>query len=525
MRSLSRISFLLVFLTLRCQADYLDDTGFRALAAELGSGLPDGSGVSVSQIEFGDPAYLPEEGSGAFRGTSAFFSGIAFTAKSGESVVSGHAFAVASHFYSRNTNPNAGRATFTPAIAAADLYRVDPGRTSTSWLAQGWLAPGTFSAPRVETRQVQNHSWISEGSTGEAPADNSRLRRFDFAIVRDGFLAVTGVNNGISDVPALMASAYNNLAVGVSSGGHSTGGTPGWLDGPGRQKPELVAPLDFTSFSTALVSSAGALLRQVAGPQGASATRPETLKAVLLAGATKEEFPGWTRSATAPLDLVFGAGELHVGNSWRILSGLEQAPDQSAARPAFAWSRVTLTPAGTADYRLTVPAGSVGTAHSAVAVWNRMVTDSAPGASFVMSVAPLADYQLALHRLTPGGSAALVDQSLSPVENLEHVYQRQLPSGTYRLRLNLASGSSVPVSLAWRLTVVPHRPGIEIVRTGSVVRLILTGLIPGQSYLIQSSTDSAVWSPEEAFTATETTYIRTTVSTAARRLFRLAATG
>jgi hypothetical protein len=505
------------------RADYFDDTGYRALAAELGAALPDGTGVSVTQVEFGDPDYLPQAGSGSFAGTGSYLAGKTFTAKSGPSGASGHAFDVGAHFYSLNTNPQAGRASFAPGITSIDVYRVDPAGSSTSWIAQAWLEPGIFSAPLIENGAVQNHSWISPGSSSSAAQDNDSLRRFDFAIRRDGFLAVTGVNNGTSSVPALMASAYNNLAVGLSSGGHSTGGVASWLDGPGRQKPEIVAPLDFTSFSTALVSAAGALLRQSANSQGGNAVLPETLKAILLAGATKEEFPGWSRTPAEPLDPVFGAGELHVGHSWHILAGLQQPPNLTAPRPDRAWSVVTLTAGGTADYLLHLPAGSVGESLSVTAVWNRIINDTGPGSFFAMTVLPLADYQLRLTRVPATGPETLLDESISEDGNVEHLYQRNLRSGTYRLRLSLPSGSGAPAALAWRLAAVPHRPGIALTQAAGTDVLGFTGLLAGQSYLIQSSQDMSVWNPELAFTATGPGFSWISSNSGTRRFYRLAA--
>ena len=50
--------------------DYLDDTGYRRLAAELGAAAPTGAGVSVSQVESpgGLEEYLPQAGTGTFAG-------------------------------------------------------------------------------------------------------------------------------------------------------------------------------------------------------------------------------------------------------------------------------------------------------------------------------------------------------------------------------------------------------------------------------------------------------------------------
>ena len=517
--------FLFLFLTLAAaRADYFDDTGYRSLAAALGNALPDGTGLTVTQVEFGAPDYLPQAGSGTFTGTGSVMGGKLFSAKSGTSATSGHAFEVGAHFYGFNTNPALGRASFTPGIGKVDVYRIDSANSNTSWSEEAWLMPGNFTAPLPEPNVVQNHTWISAGSSGSATRDNNSLRRFDFSIVRDGFLAVTGVNNGTSNVPALMASAYNNLAVGLSSGAHSTGGVASWLNGPGRQKPEIVAPLDFTSFSTALVSSAAALLRQAANGQGGAAVRPETLKAILLAGATKEEFPGWSHTTTAPLDPVFGAGELHVENSWSILAGQEQAANLSTPRPDFAWARAVLAPAGTADYLLIIPPGSTGEALSALACWNRMVRDSITGPQFLMTVDPLANYNLSLARVPAVGSPVMLEESVSTIENVEHIYRRNLPSGTYRLRLSLASGSDVPAALAWRLNPALHRPSLTLTRNAGQDQLSFDDLLTDQSYLIQSSPDLSSWNPELAFTARGVSFTWSSTSSLTRRFYRLAAT-
>ena len=114
------------------RADYFDDTGYRALAAELGAALPDGTGVSVTQVEFGDPDYLPQAGSGSFAGTGSYLAGKTFTAKSGASAASGHAFDVGAHFYSLNTNPSAGRASFAPGITTVTACSIKIQRRANS---------------------------------------------------------------------------------------------------------------------------------------------------------------------------------------------------------------------------------------------------------------------------------------------------------------------------------------------------------------------------------------------------------
>ncbi|HMP08097.1 MAG TPA: hypothetical protein PJ982_17250, partial [Lacipirellulaceae bacterium] len=74
--------------------------------------------------------------------------------------------------------------------------------------------------------------------------------------------------------------------------------------GPGRYRPDIVVPVEASGYNsvsaaTAGVSSAAALLRGVAA--GTDADRSETMKAILMAGATKTEFlPGVVGSPNGP---------------------------------------------------------------------------------------------------------------------------------------------------------------------------------------------------------------------------------
>jgi hypothetical protein len=54
--------------------------------------------------------------------------------------------------------------------------------------------------------------------------------------------------------------------------------------------------------------------------------------------------------------------------------------------------------------------------------------------------------------------------------------------------------------------------------------LTFSGLLSGQSYLIQSSSDLTSWSTAQAFTATGPTFSWSTTESAARKFYRLAAT-
>ncbi|NJK92882.1 MAG: hypothetical protein HC904_14315 [Blastochloris sp.] len=270
------------------RAGYLDDIGFTALELELAAlsiSMPTGTGVSVSQIEAdgdgvpGSPfAYMPDT-------TLPQFAADSITNVTGSfSTVSPHASTVGGLIYGSNS--------IASGVNTVGVYEAN------SWLGTGFLRPGILQAPLVESRDIQNHSWV--GTLGTATADVIRLNRLDYAIERDDFVAVVGVNNGIGQERNLLASAYNVISVGVSSGNHSFGNTT--VNGVGRALPHLVVPVGTTSDATAVVSSASTLLIETArAMSSANAEKSETIKAVLLAGTTRTGLSGWSNSSSVPL--------------------------------------------------------------------------------------------------------------------------------------------------------------------------------------------------------------------------------
>ena len=404
-------------------ADYRDDIGYTKLQAELGASIPTGSGVGVSQIEAPEQTvsgiyyYLPDT-------TLAEFSGKTFTTLSPSGGLSGHATTVAQYFYGSATS-------VAPGVTGIHSYEAN------NWVGSGFLNYGTTSAPKTETQKVTNSSWI--GSTGVAANDADILRRFDFAIQQSGFLGVVGLNNGNGgNVPALLASCYNGVSVGVTNGNHSYGTNT--ADGTGRTKPELVAPSGATSFATPMVASAAAMLRQNAP---ANAAMPVTMKAILMAGATKSQFSSWSRSSAHPLDAVYGAGQLNVYNSYHILAAGQQAASTSTAVSATGWD-YTQTTSGSRLYFFDIPAGGMSSL-SVVLTWNRTVSGAFPSPS-----SSLANLTLNLYSATDFTVGAWVDSSASSVDNVEHVYERTLAPGRYVIEVIGATPTpDIPYGLAW----------------------------------------------------------------------------
>jgi hypothetical protein len=426
---------------------FLEDIGYNALVSELGSSVPDGAGVGISQIE------APDLGNYAPTTTLPSYSGITFTLKSGPSGASSHANNFVSPYLFGTSSTSMAQ-----GVTTVDLYEAG------NFLFGGYLQQGSTSAPLIETSKVQNHSWIlwstaSEITTNAALATQIS-RRMDFAIARDNFTAVFGLNNGSSTViPGLMGQTHNGIVVGRSDGNHSTGATT--IDGTGRSKPDIVAPAGATSTSTPIVAAAATLLWSHALDTFAlnAAADSRVVKALLMAGATKkdEEFSDlWSRTDSQPLDAHYGAGELNIYNSYQILdAGPSNASSTSFANP-LGWSK-----ANSADSELTwffeVIAGSEFSEFSAILTWNRTVTHNINWSSINSS---LTNLNLRFYEAdTSFTLGSLLQQSISTVDNVEHIYfSAGLAAGIYALRVEKPVGTDpdVDFALAWHAEVIPE---------------------------------------------------------------------
>ncbi len=400
-------------------AGYKDDIGWTKLAAELGGALPDGAGVGVSQIE-------AQESAGNFGPNTANsqFSGKTFTNKSGAAGNSGHATTVGGFFYGK-TNSVA------PMVAEIDIYEAG------NWIGSGFLRLGSVLGPRAEIRAVQNHSWIGSLDSGGAN-DIQVLRRFDAAIEQSQFLGVVGLNNNnAGNLPALLAGNYNGISVGLTNGAHSHGTNT--ADGAGRTKPELVAPESFTSFSTPMVSATAAMLWQNASANGRKVV---AMKSILLAGATKTQFPGWSRTTTRPIDAIFGAGQLNAYRSYHIMNAGEQEAGDLVSVGVRGWNLNTtaLTPR---MYFFDIPAGNTASDFSALITWNRSIGSTWPSAT-----STLANLTLKLYAATGFTPGAMVDSSESAVDNIEHIYRPSLAPGRYALEVT-SDTLNVEYGIAW----------------------------------------------------------------------------
>lgn len=405
----------------------------------------------VGQVE------APAGGAYAPNATTPEFQGKTISQKSGISnVASGHATGVGQYWYGTLSS-------IAPGIALVDSYEAN------NWLGLGFLNGSGSTPPQMVAAKIFNHSWI--GNAGGA--NNAYLRKLDAVIESQGLIVCDGVNNGSGPLDvALLSHSFNAIAVGRSDGSHHAGNTALEIDGPGRMKPELVAPAGATSFSTPLVSGAAALLVETAwtDPHTAgnpNAALPEVIKAVLMAGA--QHRPGWSNGAvvagnmrgatSTPLDPIFGADQIDVDNSHWILSAGEQSAAQSAALaldtlPA-GWSKIDIGSGQSRWLRFHVEANKPFV--SIVAAWNRTVAANYASWS-------LADLDLELWTVdSQGAPAALLGTapgyffgggnvlSDSAVDNVEHLYVTDLAAGEYLLEMRRAQDAlpNVHAALAW----------------------------------------------------------------------------
>ena len=324
------------------------------------------------------------------------------------------------------------------------------------------------STPVVFTHDVSNHSYIFEVDDESANVEDpftendavEILRRLDYSINEGNMTTVVGTNRGDSStpLPALFVHAYNTINVGRSNGMHASGLTT--FNGAGRNGIHLVTDETTTSGATAVVSGLASILHQ--SGRGTDATKQEVVKATLLAGASKEEFSGnWSNSSTQPLDLVFGAGQANIFNSFLIQQAGEvdgvSADVNSPTTDFNGWDYdLGLAPGDERFYDFLVESNSALDNLSIALTWNIDVNDETLTSAFFNPSVALADLSLELF----DASGELVAISDSAVDNIEHLYFETLEEGGYRLRVanNSSADLSTDFGLAFRSSVVSTIP-------------------------------------------------------------------
>ncbi len=427
--TIAGLLILLINSSALAQPGWHAEVGYTRLVDEFGV-VADGSGAAVALVEgSGGGGFMPDLENGEFADKN-------ITQESpGEATPSGHATGMGATFFGKTSSVS-------PGVTEVSCF------SANDWMGI-WLGAGTRFAPRSLEYGVSNHSYIGDGLPQEVAVNI--LQRLDFAVDQYGMTTVVGINNGSGNSqPQLLSHAYNIISVGKTDGNHSRGETTTY--GRGRPKPEIVAPAGTTSEATAMVSSAAALIYDAA--DDTNATQPEVIKAILLAGATKSEFAEWSRTILKPLDEAFGAGELNVYHSYRIVAGGEavgSSNQPTSASPHEGWHYNAAAEADTPTYySLDLPNGA--TELSVMLCWNIDVIDNDRNEVFDPSTV-LADMDLRLFDSTNGFTKVMVDSSIDTAGNIEHVYQESLNPGCYTLEVS--SNIAHDYGIAWRVAANP----------------------------------------------------------------------
>lgn len=417
------------------QPGWHNDVGYTQLVEEFGV-IVEQSAIPVALVEgSAGGSFAPDASHAEFAEKNMVL------VNPGDAAPSGHATSMGVHFFGNSSS-------LSPGITEVVCLN------SSVWLG-AWLRCGSPFDPQPCEFAVSNHSYIGAGLPEEVATNV--LQRVDFAIDQSGMTTVVGINNGTGNSqPQLLSHCYNVISVGRTDGSHSRGTTSFY--GRGRFKPDIVAPAGTTSAATAMVSSGAALLYHAAGDS--QATRPEVLKAILMAGATKSEFETWERSMNQPLDAAFGAGEMNIYHSYRILAGGESPgaandPVIAAAREGWHYNSAAAQDSAT-YYELDLPQGADEL--SVVLCWNINVIDNDATEAFEPSTV-LADMDLRLFDSSRQFLEVLIDASYSTHQNIEHIYQKGLPAGRYTLEVR--TNTAHAYALAWRATADSDPPAAE----------------------------------------------------------------
>ncbi len=403
-------------------ADFKDDIDFTKLKNKYGSALPDGANVKLAQIEYvRDGNWMPSATDDLAGKSLMYMKPFGGTSQ--------HANEVGAYLGGTTTS-------ITPNIPGWHCFE------ATSYYLRGSLWGGSCLEPQATNWDVENHSW---GGTTAFSFINV-MRKLDYRIARDNICVIAAVDNG-PNLSLMLSNAYNMISVGTSTGNHPHSGTT--CEVPGRRKPDLVGTSVWTSYAAPIVSSCASLLigKIKDTPYLSEARNPMVIKALLMAGATKSEFPGWSNSPTQPLDIIYGAGEVNIFNSYETLIAGRQHPQQIPST-LMGWDNNSTT--GTTHYYITVPAGKTINL-SAVLTWHRRFSNDSTWLSMPVLMENL---DLQLHAADAGFNVgAPITESKSAVDNVEHIYAKSLSAGNYVLSV-CAPNPGERYGIAWSSEII-----------------------------------------------------------------------
>ncbi len=432
-------------------AAYKSDIDFDTLQTEQGNALATGQHIEIVQVEASsageneEPVYYPNAADPEFVNVN-------FVDKTqGVSTqLSGHATSMARSIVGETQS-------MTPGVQTVNNYEV------IDWINRVLFA-GVQKRPQLGNGRLANHSWVA--AFEDAAITLEVLRRIDWLVDNDNFIQVAGYTGGTSPV---LSHAYNVIAVrhllAPVEGGSAA------IDAlyvGGRSLPHVTVPAASPSSATAIATSAVALLMDDAHPQ----TLPnELLKALLMAGADRNtdnsargdivEYRHSAQHVTDNgLDIRYGAGQLNIYNSYKILQGGQQSSIEAGSD--------TITEAG---YDVVSAfGGDNGSAeqtryafytHQESATlkvslnWNLKLEEDGVG---VFNPSPvLYNLDLQLVDVTQA-QEVIVAQSKSQSNNNENLWLALQPNKKYQLRV--LNGQGIPFqwdyALAWQIERTPR---------------------------------------------------------------------
>ena len=451
--------------SLESQAGTLDDIGFTDLKLELGSALPDGSSISVTQVEAPvSVACVPNTALAEFNLITFNDYTLGVTGCT-DGLASGHATSVAQKFFGAVTSAST-------AIGSVDLFETN------NWLFSGFL--NTYAVnPGISATRLANHSWV--GNHPDANVNIDILRRVDFVVEQDEFVQVVAMVPNPTTTH-LLSDSLNAIVVGLSKGSSSGTTALSSIYTAGRTRPDIVAPESTVSSASPRAASAAALLMDYAHTNPLlsngstsnrdniitiyNAERSETIKAILMAGADRNTV-GNTNSIDITnyrvdvanqtnngLDRRFGAGQINVYNSYHILAAGEQNSAEDGGI-IFANTGFDYDPSfgglngsnATATYSFTTSAIG-GQKIKAALVWNLDV----------LTISTDKLYNLDLQLIDVTGGNAIVASSTSTIDNTENIWVDLASNNEYQLKVIRSSGQTDfnwDYALAWQISTLP----------------------------------------------------------------------
>ncbi len=179
-------------------------------------------------------------------------------------------------------------------------------------------------------------------------------------------------------------------------------------------------------------------------------------------------------SDAIPLDDQMGVGQLNAARALQQFNGGEYNPDFNANMggrgniPLIGWSDGLTSGTGN-SYRYTfAPTLTLGSFISITLCWDRIVSlgdtnnDHLFTAGENFAVTGLANLSLFLERDYGGNNWGIVEQSISGVDNTEHIFARIAGTGRYRIRVEHTGGLNgfTDYGLAWWTVPAPGTVGL-----------------------------------------------------------------